>query len=1533
MIRFSAVVALISFFPATAVWPTDSFTLIPRTTVGGSYYGWGLSALDDVTGDGVNDIIVGSLYGRDPGSGTNSDGAGRAYVFNGVTGERLYELNAPKPERGGQFGKAVTNVPDINGDGLSEIAVATDEMPRSGGRNQFGQIFLFDGRYGDHLRTIESPEDIARAGFGESVLGIPDVNGDGAGDLVAGAEGHGDYGLAYIFSGKTGEVLNVLHSRADRPGYEFGYSLSWLRDLTGDGLPEVLVGAYRDRIPGGPQGVGRVHLYNGATGQFLRSFQSPEPQDGAAFGFSVSGVHDTNGNGFDDVLVGSPWIDQDSTYSDIGGAFLFDGMTGELLASIEPPHPQDKAYFGYSVSGVPDADGDGRGDLSIGSPYTKFGPIFDQGRPYLYSGATGNLLQGFVVPNVFALGRLGYRVAGLEDVNGDGLGDFVASSPLGSLGYAATVFLSPFEPPSMRYNPEQLSFPEVQLSEGISPHQEILIENNGLGDLCYQGSRVQIEGRDADEFVLLDGEEVLPIPASGEHTIRVGFNPVTLGEKEARLAIYSNDADQPDVQIPLQGVGIPSATQASFHSQLLLTDRLEEGGWFGRSAAGVPDFTGDGFGDVVVTSRHFVEDDPPLNRGRAFLFNGRTGQQVRILDTPDPDVEDGHFGYQCSGVPDTNGDGYGNVLVGAPEESPGEAPDDAGRVYLFSGFDGEFLYTFVSPNEGMDRYFGAAVSGSPDMNGDRRGEVLIGEPGEDSTGKAYIFDGSSGVLLHELVSPISDSGGNFGGSIAGIPDVNGDDVWDVAVGAYDQGLRGRAYIFDGRTGMLLQELDSPSIQRETRFGISVGGIPDLNGDGRGDVIVGAYWDSPPGQNLGGIYHRAGRAYIFDGSSGSLIHSLAPPVDDAQIRFGFSVAGLEDINEDGYGDVVVGMAVGFRRRGAVHVFDGFTGDLLQSVHSPGQLSDGEFGNRVSQVPDTHGDGVMDVVVGAYQETIGDGPPDSGAAYILSGPFQRPRLKVSEEALDFGAQHRDDGPTEPRLVRVENEGEGFLEFFEIGFEIFGDQSRDFQLLNLPGLASLAGGESVEFEVAFDPTDSGTREATLWIHTNDSYYDPYEIDLKGVGLPIIPTPTPTSTRTPTPTNTATPTPTDCDSGYYVLDSLGGRHRVGTPPLITGPIYFGTPLARDMEVTFSNRANVPDRNELAVLDGYGSVHYVKFPEIAPDQLFFFTPSEMFPTGRAVDLEITRDGQGFWVLTDFGGIFRAGTAIPEGEFPQVPGTMDLSFLGVDVPMTGAGRLDGFPDPGGASLRAVALVVIQPRLYYSVTGYLVFDSQGGRYHLKPDGTEYEAGFFDRVPENHPNKLLDPAAYAWPFFPGLDILRDVELEPIQENGVILFDGWGGIHPVPVADEDNPVYFANNRASNSNPSPVYTRGMPYLLGGYDDPMTEVDESNSDPSEPDAIGRDVASIFTDLEFSFCAGGFYTLDRFGGVFAFGTARGDEDIVTAPFSGSPYFFPNKLAIDMEFFPTDETCYVPLLGPGGCPGSSGSYGGEYGMGGPYGGYD
>jgi hypothetical protein len=368
--------------------------------------------------------------------------------------------------------------------------------------------------------------------------------------------------------------------------------------------------------------------------------------------------------------------------------------------------------------------------------------------------------------------------------------------------------------------------------------------------------------------------------------------------------------------------------------------------------------------------------------------------------------------------------------------------------------------------------------------------------------------------------------------------------------------------------------------------------------------------------------------------------------------------------------------------------------------------------------------------------------------------------------------------------------------------------------------------------------------------------------------------------------------DSGYVILDGLGGRHNVGLVTPISGPVYYGVDIAKDLEVARSGIGTVTD---FIVLDQFGGATFVANAGDTPAQGFNFPDG----TSPAVDVEIANDSAGFWVLRANGEIYAAGSALASGDgstpVASTPVALDFPFGGAvprnDNPLTPAGDPD-------ASVRAVGFAVVQSGDPTAPTGIVVLDSQGGHYILTGSGA-------NELDDDAAGSILNGPGGAsetvYPFWQGLDIGRDIELHPAggAADGVGIYDGWGGVHPVPVNVASSGVQFLRNEGDTAS-----TVGLPYLVLGFDDPTTPENEGDTG-----TFGIDSQSIFKDLEFcSFTTGqvgaekgtdsggdGIYVLDGFGGVFALGGTRilGPDNPAPA-FTGGPYFFPNPIVRDLE---------------------------------------
>lgn len=354
----------------------------------------------------------------------------------------------------------------------------------------------------------------------------------------------------------------------------------------------------------------------------------------------------------------------------------------------------------------------------------------------------------------------------------------------------------------------------------------------------------------------------------------------------------------------------------------------------------------DGFGFAVAgTADKLLVGAPAtitgqIGIGAAYAFDA-SGNLSQSLQKPVEDANDG-FGYSVA-------IGNGNLLVGAPYANIGGV--STGAAYLF-GSNGAPLWTFTNPTPDYGDGFGRAVA----VNGTK---VLIGALCDDTAvgdgGAVYLFDAASGSLLQTFTSPAHVPVENFGSSVAWVGD-------RILVGASQEALEpwhafGAAYLFD-QSGNILQSFHSPTLAAGEYFGTSVAAIGN-------NVLVGA-----PGWKNYRSTTTAGAAYLFDGTTGELLHTFADPAGQAGDLFGVSVAALgENILIGAAYDNTVAMYAG-----AAYVFDS-TGNLLRTYYDPaGQYTD-RFGYSVAAVGN-------DALIGAPGLSRPSGYA-VGAVYLFQG----------------------------------------------------------------------------------------------------------------------------------------------------------------------------------------------------------------------------------------------------------------------------------------------------------------------------------------------------------------------------------------------------------------------------------------------------------------------------------------------------------------------------------------------------------------------
>jgi FG-GAP repeat len=331
---------------ASAFTPlTRTQTFLNPTPANDDQFGWSVS----ISG---NNVLIGAY--RDDTGNTNS---GAAYLFDGVTGNLRQTLLNPTPGFFDEFGRSVS----ISGDNV---------LIGARGDSSGGAAYLFNGVTGNLQQTFLNPNP-ARGGFGYSVavsgnnllIGKPY---DDRGGLYSGA--------AYLYDAVTGNLLQTFRKPTPTRDDSFGESVA----ISGN---KVLISVPHDDTAG--TGSGAAYLFDGVTGNLLQTFLNPNPANSTFFSRDAVAISGNN------VLIGSSL---DNTGANASGvAYLFDGATGNLLHTFLNPTPGLGAKFGSSVS----ISGN---NVLIGAPDATTTAGTQSGAAYLYDGVTGNLLQTLLNP-------------------------------------------------------------------------------------------------------------------------------------------------------------------------------------------------------------------------------------------------------------------------------------------------------------------------------------------------------------------------------------------------------------------------------------------------------------------------------------------------------------------------------------------------------------------------------------------------------------------------------------------------------------------------------------------------------------------------------------------------------------------------------------------------------------------------------------------------------------------------------------------------------------------------------------------------------------------------------------------------------------------------------------------------------------------------------------------------------------------------------------------------------------------------------
>jgi hypothetical protein len=355
-----------------------SHTLTSHPPQIGQSFGWSVAVSDDIA-------VVGTNF-----TGPNAP-AGIAFQFDVKTGSLIRPLTSLSPQAGGSFGYAVAV------SGQTVVVGAPGETSITGG--QAGNVYVFDAKTGNHIRTLTSPTTVQghEGHFGASVAVTNNcvVVGAPGEDAIAAHVSVAKAGNAYVFNA-SGTWRATLTSQPPQLGGQFGNSVGASGDSP-EGPPRVVVGADAENAL-----AGNAYLFDAINGNFIKKLQSPSSMPNGQFGYPVA----TNGG---IVVVGASGETANGQLM-AGNAYLFDAKTGSPINPLTRPPPQGGGRFGWSVAVTGDSVA-GKDLVVVGAPWESAGGIAMAGKTYAFNPMTGSLLGMEQSPQAQPSGLFGNSVS------------------------------------------------------------------------------------------------------------------------------------------------------------------------------------------------------------------------------------------------------------------------------------------------------------------------------------------------------------------------------------------------------------------------------------------------------------------------------------------------------------------------------------------------------------------------------------------------------------------------------------------------------------------------------------------------------------------------------------------------------------------------------------------------------------------------------------------------------------------------------------------------------------------------------------------------------------------------------------------------------------------------------------------------------------------------------------------------------------------------------------------------------------------
>ena len=1108
--------------------------------------GSALGSLGDINGDGYADFIVGASYagpfwagksyvvfGKANWSGTSAVNLADVAAGTGgfaLTGSELLELSA----------HSVAAVGDVNGDGYADFLLGSLMSFR------MGRSYLVFGRANWTDVGTLSLSTIAAGSGGFVVLGednldssgnvaaAGDVNGDGLADFIIGAPG--SYGLPYtgksyvVFGKANSSAINLHDVAAGTGGFvvtgeanydSSGASVSAAGDINGDGLADLLVGAFNNDAGG--SNAGRSYVIFGGTQWIANTVQGSGAVTGTSASEAIigsSGADTLTGNGGIDRFFAGAGNDTIAlTSSDIAKLISTTPTAvtgGHVLATIDGGAGIDSIQlFGganLDLSAISNSSGinpktksriasieriDLASDSAANSVTVSVGDVVDMAGFNLFNttkgwtvSATGTvtgfgastpyhqlLVDGTATDGIVLTSSEWMRQSGTVTGNVSGISQsysvYVNSAKNAMLLVGSVIQRIP-PPPVLRL----ASDTGISASDGISNNATITVSgleagatwqyrvdqgnwqsggtgakfNASAGQHSYSVRQVNAGITSAASTAVTFSLDTSPPSAPSIVTPIASDYTVNASDVKAGVTIQGRAEANASVTLKLSRISKTVFANAS--GDWLVT--LNAADW-GRIEAGTYDLTVEqtdvaGNGSNPTTVNVTVENDAPL---REILLNniaaGTGGFAISVGATEDgtqPQEAGDRSGWSVSAAGDVNGDGWADVLIGAPESEAGGYA--AGRGYVvFGKADGAEVNVrdvaagsggFVLTGETAVDQSGFSISAAGDVNGDGLADLFVGAPARLSgrAGRSYVVFGKTNTSAVNLSAVAAGSGGfvisgeaagdESGISVAALGDVNGDGLADLLIGARYNGAgginAGRSYVVFGKTNTSVVNLSAVAAgtggfamtgeAASDYSGSAVSAAGDVNGDGLADLLVGAPYNDAGGTNAGRSYVIFGKANTSAVSLSAVAAGTGGFAMTGEIRgdqSGISVAAAGDVNGDGLADVLVGALyndAGGGNAGRSYVVFGKANTKAINLSAvvagtggfaiTGEAGGDQSGFSVSAAGDMNGDGLADLLVGAPNNDVGGG--NAGRSYVIFGKANTSAVHLSAVAAGSG-----------------------------------------------------------------------------------------------------------------------------------------------------------------------------------------------------------------------------------------------------------------------------------------------------------------------------------------------------------------------------------------------------------------------------------------------------------------------------------------------------------------------------------------------------